>query len=117
MVQLSKLNKKTFISDDKVRFNLPQNAESFGPHRRVAQIAFTMVAFYVLFWLPWFLIPWLSTGSKVADSIPAETRITTMVVGYLPCVSDPILYTLMSPLLKQSMGGHWDKLCAMIRTH
>ena len=80
----------------------------FHHHRHVARIAFLMVALYIIIWLPWLVIVWISTGSD-ARRTSQELRITTMVIGYMPSALDPLLYTFMSPVLKKAMSKLYNK--------
>ena len=80
---------------------IPKKREGkFAAHKRVARIAFVLVSFYVIFWLPWVVTSWLITHYFTEYT---EVRITTMVLGYLPSVLDPVMYILMVPNLKESL--------------
>ena len=83
-------------------------------HTRVALISFTLVMIHVTFWMPWLVINvLLSIGQGVEEggSLPVELRITTLVIGYIPSVTDPVLYAFMQP----EIGKAFQKLKKTIR--
>jgi uncharacterized membrane protein YvlD (DUF360 family) len=67
-----------------------------------------MVSVYVVIWIPWTVISWISTGYS-ATSVHNELRVTTMVIGYIPAAIDPVLNILMSPVLKTEIKKRFDE--------
>ncbi|ELU14488.1 hypothetical protein CAPTEDRAFT_201701 [Capitella teleta] len=80
----------------------------FRRHRQVAKIAFIMIGIYVVIWIPWTVVTWMSVGSS-EGSINHELRVTTMVIGYVPAAVDPLLNVFMSPVLKAEMKKRVQK--------
>ncbi|ELT90627.1 hypothetical protein CAPTEDRAFT_192014 [Capitella teleta] len=80
----------------------------FRRHRQVAKIAFIMIGIYVVIWIPWAVVTWMSVGSS-EGSVNHELRLTTMVIGYVPAAVDPLLNVFMSPVLKAEMKKRVQK--------
>ncbi|ELT97856.1 hypothetical protein CAPTEDRAFT_204378 [Capitella teleta] len=92
--------------------HLPRVQARFHRHRQVAKIASIMIGIYVVIWIPWVVVSWLSVGSSDA-SVNHELRVTTMMIGYIPAAVDPVLNIFMSPILKTEMTKRlerWTKL-------
>ena len=70
--------------------------------RRVAITVATIVSIYVGIWLPWIIIN-IIINVQSNLMVTSSARLITMTLGYIPILTDSIMFVRMSPTLASNV--------------